>query len=94
MARLEDSVTISVEADVAILIREAVAEGQYASESDAIRSAFAELKARRDDLLGYTPDEIARLWDEGIASGPAQEADFAAIKREARERAGGLRSDS
>ncbi len=88
MAQAEDTVAIEVTPDVARLIAEAVARGQYASANDAIRGAFEELNARSDDLLGYTPEDIARLWDEGIASGPGGALDPEEIKREVRGRIG------
>lgn len=85
--------TISVTADVATLLREVVAAEGYANASDAIRDALL-ARAQDFDLDGYTPDEIARLADEGIASGPAVAIDFEAIKREIRERSGAAASEA
>jgi antitoxin ParD1/3/4 len=31
-------------------------------------------------------DQLRRLWDEGLASGPPEPLDMAALKREARKR--------
>lgn len=85
--------TISVTAEVATLLREVVAADGYASASDAIRDA---LLARSQDVNfgGYTPEEISRLADEGIASGPAGPIDFEAVKREIRDRAGASASEA
>lgn len=79
--------TISVTSDVATLLRDVVEAQGYASASDAIRDALL-ARSPADDLGGYTPDEIARLADEGIASGSAEPIDFEAVKREIRDRAG------
>ena len=90
MADGEPTITISVEPEVARLVGEAVTRGHYASANDAIRDAFEDFNARQGDLHGLTAEEIERLWDEGIASGPGREVDFEDIKREIIERAGGL----
>ena len=78
--------TISVTADVATLLREVVAAEGYASASDAIRDAL--LARSQDEVFGrYTPEEIARLADEGIASGPGRMS-LKEIQREGFRRAG------
>lgn len=78
--------TISVTADVATLLRDVVEAQGYASASDAIRDALL-ARSQEDGLGGYTPDEIARLADEGIASGPGQMS-LDEIQREGFRRAG------
>ncbi|MER9304575.1 type II toxin-antitoxin system ParD family antitoxin [Mesorhizobium sp. M0496] len=49
-----------------------VAAGEYASASEVIRDALRQWKDRRD-LHGYTVEELRRLVQEGIDSGPALE---------------------
>lgn len=85
--------TISVTAEVATLLREVVEADGYASASDAIRDALL-ARSQDVDLGGYTPEEISRLADEGIASGPAEPIDFEAVKREIRDGVGAPASET
>lgn len=68
-------ISVSLTDDQAQLVDDAVASGDYASSSEVIREALREWKTKR--LIG-------QLWDEGISSGPAKPADFAAIRKRAR----------
>jgi antitoxin ParD1/3/4 len=71
-------ISISLTDEHARLVTEAVASGDYASSSEVIREALREWRGKR--LLG-------QLWDEGIASGRADEGDtIAEIKEAARLR--------
>jgi antitoxin ParD1/3/4 len=71
-------ISISLTDEHARLVTEAVASGDYASSSEVIREALREWRGRR--LLG-------QLWDEGIASGRADEGEtIADIKQAARRR--------
>ena len=51
-----EKITIALTAEQAGFVRGAVAAGEYASTSEAIRDAVREWKERRD-LLGYTVEE-------------------------------------
>jgi len=62
------SVTLSEE--LAQSVDEAVATGEYASSSDVISDALRQWKERRD-LFGYSVEELRRLVQEGIDSGPS-----------------------
>ncbi|MBZ9965266.1 type II toxin-antitoxin system ParD family antitoxin [Mesorhizobium sp. B292B1B] len=64
----ERSITLSPE--LAAAVDDVVAAGEYASASEVIRDALRQWKDRRD-LLGYTLEELRRLVQEGIDSGPA-----------------------
>ena len=57
-------ISISLTEEHARLLNEAVASGDYASSSEVIREALRDWRSKQ--LLG-------RLWDEGIASGRADE---------------------
>jgi len=84
MANVE-KISIALPADMAMLVRNAVETGDYASSSEVIREALREWKARRaarSDAIS----EIRRLWDEGIRSGPSKDFDVAAIKKRGRQR--------
>ena len=84
MANVE-KISIALPADMATLVRNAVETGDYASSSEVIREALREWKARRaarSDAI----DEIRRLWDEGIKSGPSKDLNVSAIKKRGRQR--------
>lgn len=68
-----EKVTVSLTAEMAGYVRDAVGAGQYASASEAIREAMREWRERRD-LLGYSPEELRVLVGEGIDSGPTMDA--------------------
>ena len=76
---------IALTPEFAGLVREAVASGEYASESDVIRDALSSWKAARGPHE-LDAQAVRRLWQEGIESGPGRFADLDAIKREARRR--------
>ncbi|MBL8905945.1 MAG: type II toxin-antitoxin system ParD family antitoxin [Rhizobiales bacterium] len=78
------SVTLSEE--LAQTIDEAVATGEYASSSDVISDALRQWKERRD-LNGYSVEELRRLVQEGIDSGPGQFVSMDEIIAEAHRRA-------
>ncbi|TGQ85716.1 type II toxin-antitoxin system ParD family antitoxin [Mesorhizobium sp. M8A.F.Ca.ET.208.01.1.1] len=67
MANVE-KVSVALTPEMATMMREAVAAGEYASASEVMREALREWKFRRmqrDQAI----DELGRLWDEGMASG-------------------------
>lgn len=68
-----EKITIALTPEMAAVVRRAVAAGEYASTSEAIREAVREWKERRD-LLGYTVEELRLLVQEGIDSGPPLDA--------------------
>ncbi len=78
-------VSVALTTEMAELVEEAVASGDYASGSEVIRDALREWKVRRT-LNFRERDELRRLWAEGLASGPGRFSGTASIKREARRR--------
>lgn len=71
-----EKISISLSEEQVRLIRHAVESGEYASSSEVVRDA---LRAWREHRL------LGQLWDEGIASGPADPQEtMADIKRAAR----------
>lgn len=80
-----EKITIALTAEMAGFVRSAVAAGEYASTSEAIRDAVREWKERRD-LLGYTLEELRELVQEGIDSGPSGRDSMGEVKAEARRR--------
>ena len=80
-----DELTVVISADIYAAIQEAVAVGGYASESEVVSEAvMVWLQSRREGELDAK--KLLQLWNEGIASGPSEPLDMAAIKREGRRR--------
>lgn len=83
MANVE-KVSVSMTPQHADLLRDAVQSGAYASGSEVIREAMRDWSAkwmqRRGDIA-----TLKAMWEEGKASGPATDADFDALKDEARK---------
>ena len=80
-----EKITIALTAAQADAVRRAVAEGRYASTSEAIREAVREWQERRE-LLGFTVEELRRLAEEGEASGDSRLATIDEVKAAARRR--------
>lgn len=74
-------ISVALTSEMADLVDRAVDSGEYASGSEVIREALREWKMRRE-----TRDELRRLWDAGLESGPGRFRNLAAIKRAARQR--------
>jgi antitoxin ParD1/3/4 len=80
MANVE-KVSVALTPEMAGMVRQAVETGEYASASEVMREALRDWKLRRAQR-SQAIDELRRLWDEGIASGPAVDGEeaFARIK--------------
>jgi len=78
-------VSVALTPELHNLVQTAVSEGDYASTSEVIREALRDWKERRERKKEAIA-ELRRLWDEGIASGPAEHFDIEGIKAEARRR--------
>lgn len=85
MAGTVEKISVALPTDMANLVRRAVETGDYASSSEVIREALREWKARRV-TRAEAMAEMRNLWEEGIASGPTEDLDIAAIKRRGRQR--------
>jgi antitoxin ParD1/3/4 len=80
-------VSVALTPELHELVQDAVTTGDYASTSEVIREALRDWKERRERKRESIA-ELRRLWDEGIASGPAKHLDIEGIKAEARRRYG------
>lgn len=78
-------VSVALTPEMLAVVREAVESGEYASSSEVMREALREWKRRRA-LERKEVEELRRLWEDGLASGPGRHTDMAAIKAEARRR--------
>ncbi|AZO54010.1 MULTISPECIES: type II toxin-antitoxin system ParD family antitoxin [unclassified Mesorhizobium] len=67
-----DKRSITLSPELARAVDDVVATGEYASASEVIRDALRQWKDRCD-LMGYTVEELRKLVQEGIDSGPAQD---------------------
>lgn len=72
MGHVDKPGTIKLNPQQAAFVKEAVSSGEYASQDAVVEEALREWKERRDNF-GYTLDELRRLVQEGIDSGPAVE---------------------
>ena len=71
--------------ELAAEVTSAVEQGEYVSESDVVLGAIAEWRVQRlAEMLGV--EELRRLWQEGVDSGPGRFMSVEEIKAEARRR--------
>jgi antitoxin ParD1/3/4 len=78
-------ISIALTPELNDVVQDALATGDYASASEVVREALRDWKAqreRRDAAVG----QLRRLWEEGVASGPAAPLEMERIKREGRKR--------
>jgi antitoxin ParD1/3/4 len=80
-----EKLSVALTPELAKEVRDAIAKGEYASTSEAIRDALRMWKHDRDARAAAL-DELRRLWREGIESGPSAPLDAESIKRRGRER--------
>jgi antitoxin ParD1/3/4 len=82
-------ISVALTPEFMALLKEAVDTGEYTSASEVIRDALRHWKQRRaTEKMGI--EELRRLWQEGIASGPGRFKSIDEIKKEARRRLPGL----
>lgn len=84
MATVE-KISIALTQDMAALVRQAVESGEYASSSEVIRDALRGWKIKRA-LQEQQIEELRRLWQEGITSGPGQFESIDDLLQEAERR--------
>ncbi len=80
-----EKISVALPTDMVNLVRRAVDTGDYASNSEVIREALREWKARR----ATRAEAIARLrklWDDGVSSGPSDDLNIPALKQRGRQR--------
>ncbi|KXF74786.1 transcriptional regulator [Paramesorhizobium deserti] len=69
MANVE-KVTVALTPEMTAMMREVVEAGEYASASEVMREALRDWKHRRTQRTKAI-EELGRLWDAGMNSGPA-----------------------
>lgn len=80
-----EKVSIALTPEIAAVVRQAVENGEYASNSEVVREALRDWKLKRA-LQQQEIEEIRRLWNEGLNSGPSSFANIAEVKAEAHRR--------
>jgi antitoxin ParD1/3/4 len=80
-----DKISVAITREQHAKIKAAVERGDYATTSEVIRTALREWELK-EELRRIEGERIGKLWDEGIASGPARYRDMEEIKQEARRR--------
>jgi antitoxin ParD1/3/4 len=80
-----EKVSIALTPEMATAVRQAVESGDYASNSEIVREALRDWKLKRA-LQQQEVEELRRLWQEGLHSGPSRFAGMADLKAEARRR--------
>ncbi len=80
-----DKRSITLSSELATVVDDVVAAGEYASASEVIGDALTQWKERRDNF-GYTIEELRALVQEGVDSGPGRFTSMDEIKAEARSR--------
>ena len=78
------TLSLTLDADLAAQVDDAVAKGDYASPSEVVEDALQCWRERR--ALEAEPETLRRLWQEGLDSGAADTLDMAEVKRAARAR--------
>lgn len=80
-----EKICIALTPDLAALVKDAVEKGDYASSSEVVRDALRDWKLKRA-IQQQQIEELGRLWDEGIKSGPGRFSDIEELILEARRR--------
>jgi antitoxin ParD1/3/4 len=79
----DEKISVAITPEMAEMVRDAVTCGEYASASEVMREALHDWKLRRRQRA-RAGDELGRLWDEGLTSGPATDGTRAFERLEAR----------
>src|SRR6476469_10551030 len=82
-----DKISVAITREQHAKIKAAVERGDYATTSEVIRTALREWELK-EELRRIEGERIGKLWDEGIASGPARERSIDGIIDEAKARDG------
>lgn len=71
-----EKISVAVTPEMAAEMRTVVSSGEYASTSEIVRDALREWHERREERI-HAREELGRLWDIGIASGPSVDGEDA-----------------
>jgi len=65
-----EKISVALTPEMAIMLKEAVSSGAYASSSELMREALREWRERRE-YRAKASERLGQLWDVGITSGEA-----------------------
>jgi antitoxin ParD1/3/4 len=84
-----EKISVALTPEIASEMRAVVESGEYASASEVMRDALREWRLRRAERK-HAREQLGRLWDEGMASGPSAEGEeaFTRIRRKLELRTG------
>jgi len=74
-----EKISVAVTPEMASEMRTVVETGEYASTSEVVRDALREWRLRREDRT-HARNELGRLWDIGLESGPSIDGEEAFAK--------------
>lgn len=80
-----EKITIALTPELSALVKESVEQGDYASTSEVIRDALRDWKHKRA-VQKQEIEELRRLWEAGVKSGPGRFSNMDDIIQEARSR--------
>ena len=84
--------SIALTAEQVANLKSAVDNGEYATTSEIVREALRDWQFKRE-LRQEDLRRLRQLWDEGKASGAAEQADFDRTRLEARRRLTSTRTE-
>ena len=82
MATVE-KISVALTPEMAIMLKDAVGSGAYASSSEVMREALREWRERRE-YRAKASERLGQLWDAGIASGDAVDGQTAMARIQAK----------
>ncbi len=80
-----EKITIALTPELSALVKESVEQGDYASISEVIRDALRDWKHKRA-IQKQEIEELRRLWDAGVKSGPGRFSNMDELIKEAQSR--------
>jgi antitoxin ParD1/3/4 len=80
-----EKISVAITAGQYAKIKAAVERGDYATTSEVIRTALREWELK-EEMRRLEGERVAKLWDDGLASGPARERPIDDIIEEAKSR--------
>jgi antitoxin ParD1/3/4 len=86
-------ISVALTGEQIAALKAAVAQGEYATTSEIVREAIRDWQTKRE-VRQEDLKRLRQLWDEGIASGPAEALDITELKHIARKRLATLRKSS
>jgi antitoxin ParD1/3/4 len=85
-----EKLSVALTTEQASALKAAVDSGEYATTSEIVREAVRDWQLKRE-LRQEDIKRLRRMWDEGIASGPAGKQDMKKLRKEARGRLAGAK---